>query len=288
MSGEWVPSTVEREDTVTVGAARALHDLLDAGREEPRLGDELPLLWHWLAFLPQARQSDIGPDGHPLTGTFLPPTGGRQRMYAGGHVAVVKPPRIGELLIRKSAVTDVQLKEGRTGELMFVTVEHSIDSNGGAIEDRNDIVYKAPASVSAAPRTAARAMGDVENDNKWDGGRTLAIDPALLFRFSALTYNAHRIHYDRDYATRTEGYPGLVVHGPLQAVLLADALNLAMPGRRPSSFTFRSTAPAFDTCPLELRFRNTEGNESVELAAFSNGKQTMAATAVLTPETRQK
>lgn len=279
---EWVPSTAERRDTVTVAAATAMHELLDTGGNAPQLGDPLPLLWHWLAFLPQARQSEIGPDGHPVTGTFLPPTGGRQRMYAGGHVSMTKALRIGDPLVRKSMVTGIEHKTGRSGDLIFVTVEHVITSARGEVSDRNDIVYKDP-----GPPLATRADGGVNDGSEWEGGRTVAIDSTLLFRFSALTYNAHRIHYDRDYATKSEGYPGLVVHGPLQAVLLADAASGAAPGMRLSSFNFRSTAPAFDNAPLELGFRRSGSSDAVELAAFSNGKQTMTATAVLAPETRR-
>ncbi|MFK0007690.1 MaoC family dehydratase N-terminal domain-containing protein [Paenarthrobacter sp. NPDC090520] len=288
MTGGWVASAVERRDVVSVAAATALHDLLDTGGRAPRRGDPLPLLWHWLAFLPQARQSDLGPDGHPVTGAFLPPTGGRQRMYAGGHVTVTKPPRVGDPLTRKSSVTDVQHKSGRSGELMFVTVEHTITGPTGELDDRNDIVYKNP--VPAPSRTGGagpRSAGVTDPDTGWEWGRTVDIDPALLFRFSALTYNAHRIHYDRDYAVNTEGYPGLVVHGPLQAVLLADALSLVLPNHRPTSFTFRSTAPAFDNAPLQLRYRSSTEPGVAELAAFSNGTQTMTATAVLTPEARR-
>ncbi|MFJ4170747.1 MaoC family dehydratase N-terminal domain-containing protein [Paenarthrobacter sp. NPDC089714] len=288
MTDQWLPTTVERRDVVSVAAATALHDLLDTGGNAPRLGDPLPLLWHWLAFLPQARQSDLGPDGHPVTGTFLPPSGGRQRMYAGGHVTVTKPPRIGDPLTRKSTVTDVQHKSGRSGELMFVTVEHGVSSATGELSDRNDIVYKHPAPLpgktgGGTQRTAAIT----DQDTGWEWGRTVDIDPALLFRFSALTYNAHRIHYDRDYAVNTEGYPGLVVHGPLQAVLLADALSVVLPHHRPTSFSFRSTAPAFDNAPLVLRYRSSGGAGVAEIAAFSNGTQTMTATAVLTPEARR-
>lgn len=203
-------------------------------------------------------------------------------MYAGGHVAMTKALRIGDPLFRKSMVTEVKHKTGRSGDLMFVTVDHVITSARGEVRDRNDIVYKDP-----APQVATRIAGLIDKDSEWEWGRTVAIDSTLLFRFSALTYNAHRIHYDRDYAVKTEGYPGLVVHGPLQAVLLADALDLAVPNMRPSSFTFRSTAPAFDNAPLELRFRSTGKPDAVELAAFSNGKQTTTATAVITPETRR-
>lgn len=280
MTPDWLPSTEERADTVTATAATALHDVLDAEGSRPETGDPLPLLWHWLAFLPRARQSELGPDGHPVTGAFLPPTGGRQRMYAGGQVAISGTPRIGDPLMRRSKVTEVSQKTGRSGDLMFVTVDHVITGAGSEIRERNDIVYKHPAKSVATPSSQA---GDERCE--WEWSRTVAVDPTMLFRFSALTYNAHRIHYDRDYATKIEGYPGLVVHGPLQAVLLADAATRVAPEMRLSRFSFRSTAPAFDNAPLELRFHRSGSSGPVELGAFSNGRQTMAAMAVLTSDT---
>ena len=271
---QWQPTRESRTDIVSAGAARALHDLLDREGGAPGEGELLPALWHWLAFLPQARQSDIGPDGHPRTGGFLPPTDGRRRMYAGGRVEIGGGPRIGAPLHRVSVVSDVAHKSGRTGDLMFVVVDHEIESEGGRIADRNDIVYRDPAPTSASGSPA----GDIDEGAVW--GRDVAIDPALLFRFSALTYNAHRIHYDRGWAVDAEGYPGLVVHGPLQAILLADAAERAHPGSRITSFDFRSTAPAFDAHPLRLRVRAGEGDR-VDLAAYSDGVRTMAASAVL-------
>jgi 3-methylfumaryl-CoA hydratase len=233
-----------REDLVTATAARALHDLLDRPGEAPQDGDPLPILWHWLAFLPQARQAELGDDGHPRTGDFLPETKGLRRMYAGGEVRVTGAPRVGERMTRTSEVVDVTRKRGRSGELLFVTVEHRIDAG---IVERSDIVYREPAPAKAA--TAGEAV----------------IDPTLLFRFSALTYNAHRIHYDRDYATAVEGYPGLVVHGPLQAILLANTVT-----RPVTRFAFRSIAPAFDIHALRV--------DADELAVYSGHTKTMTAT----------
>jgi 3-methylfumaryl-CoA hydratase len=270
---DWQPTTEIREDVVTAAAARALHDLLDRDGPAPQDGDPLPILWHWLAFLPRARQTDIGEDGHPGTGDSLPPTAGRKRMYAGGRVTVTGTPTVGVPLTRSSRVADVTRKTGRTGELLFVAVDHHIAADGGTIDDRNDLVYRDPSSGSGARSRDA----DIDADAIW--GRDVAIDPTLLFRFSALTYNAHRIHYDRDYATSVEAYPGLVVHGPLQAVLLADAAARALPGRAVTRFAFRSTAPAFDSHPLHLRVRHGQQGETIELAAYSDGAPTMTATA---------
>ncbi|MCU1475822.1 MAG: hypothetical protein JWQ64_515 [Subtercola sp.] len=275
MSEPWTASVEKRSDVVTESAARALNDLLDRSLAAPVTGDPLPLLWHWLAFLPQAAQSTIGADGHPIPGEFLPPMGGRVRMYAGGRIAVRGTPRVGQLLERTSLVTAVTSKKGRSGELLFVTVEHSAQSVTGSIDDRNDIVYREPGLPARDSSTP------VDIDDGWSWGRTVEIDPPLLFRFSALTYNAHRIHYDRDYATKVEGYPGLVVHGPLQAMLLADAIERVAPTRTVTEFEFRSIAPAFDADPVSIRLRHDLEPDSLELAAFSAGKQTMTARAQL-------
>ena len=279
MSAEWTPTTEHRRDRVTAAAARSLHDLLDRSGAAPAEGERLPILWHWLAFTPQASQCDIGQDGNPTTGGFLPPTAGRRRMYAGGKVTVTGDVRIDQPLERASVVSHVAGKRGKSGALLFVTVDHEILATGGAIRDRNDIVYKDPQPTSTvAP--VAQSLGD----NEWTGGRTVNIDPVVLFRFSALTYNAHRLHYDRDYATKEEGYSGLVVHGPLQAILLADLAHRMFPDQAVESFAFRSNAPAFDNSPLQLRGLSNAGATELELAVFTgNGTQSMSARATLAP-----
>ncbi|MGB4136076.1 MAG: hypothetical protein WA971_05915 [Microbacterium sp.] len=275
MSAEvWEPSIETRADVVTEAAARALHDLLDRPGPAPAVGDPLPVLWQWLAFLPQARQSELGADGHPMTGGFLPPTGGRRRMYAGGRSTSTGTVRIGEPLQRVSEVSEVVTKTGRSGELMFVTVDHRIGGAGGRVQERTDVVYKG-ADAGTAARPAAQG---VDEGAVW--GREVPIDPPLLFRISALTYNAHRIHYDREYATEVEGYPGLVVHGPLQALLLADAAARAFPDRTVTGISFRSTAPAFDRHPLSLRVRHGSDG-AVQAAAYSDGIRTMTAAITL-------
>jgi 3-methylfumaryl-CoA hydratase len=276
MSEQWQPRVETRSDRVTESAAGALNDLLDTDTPAPHDGDALPILWHWLAFLPQARQSELGPDGHPKTGVFLPPAEERARMYAGGRVTLSGAVTIGEPLAKTAQVTAIQHKQGRTGELLLVTVGSDIAAKLGSLRETTDIVYRAKTPL-AAPRPGADLI-----DGDWEWGRELRIDPTILFRFSALTYNAHRIHYDRQYAIGQEGYPGLVVHGPLQAIALTDLIRRAFPGRRTSEFSFRSTAPAFDTCNIELRLRGAE--DTVELAVFSDGRRTMTATALLGPQ----
>lgn len=291
MSGSWQPTTTTEGDSVTTRAAQAWHDLLDRPGRAPGAGDPLPPLWHWAAFAPRFRLAELAADGHPPTGGFLPPTGGRRRMYAGGTVTTTGVLRVGERLTRVSAVTDVTEKQGRTGELLFVTVDHAL-SVGAALDpvsvrEQTTLVYRGAAM--AADRPAERRADPLDHADQPDGveewplARTVPIDPVLLFGFSALTGNAHRIHYDRDYATTVEGYPGLVVHGPLQALLLADLVERTLPGYNVTDFTFRSLAPAFDNHPLELRGRHHPTGR-VELAALTrNGIRSMTATATVRP-----
>lgn len=274
----WQARTHTSADTLCAEAAGHLHDLLLRDGAPPVDGDPLPLLWHWLAFLPSARQDELGPDGHPQPGDFLPPTRGRARMYAGGAIARgAEPARIGRQLRRSSTVTGVTTKSGRTGPLTFVEVKHALTDGGHTVlTERADLVYRDAQRYQRAP------LPPTEPAAAWTCTRQVPIDPTLLFRFSALTYNAHRIHYDRDYATGVEGYPGLVVHGPLQAVLLADALDRALPARTVATFTFRGVAPAFDDHNLQLRVA-ADHTDTVQLAAYSADRLTMTATATLTP-----
>lgn len=269
----WVPTTQVTQDQVSPVAARALHDLLNLTGPAPHSGDALPLLWHWLAFLPQARQDELGPDGHPLTGTFLPPAGERQRMYAGGAIERCGQVTVGQPITRTSVVSDWRVKQGRSGELMFVTVNHLLQGKDGQIRERQDIVYRLP--QASTPPAAART----EPAGNWTTTEEVRLGSTLLFRFSALTYNAHRIHYDREYATGVEGYPGLVVHGPLQAVLLASLAERSAPDHPVDTFSFRATAPAFDHAPLQLRMRPGPDALSLDLAAYSEGRHTMTASA---------
>ena len=282
-----------RQDCVSGTASAALHGLLDAPGDPPRPGEALPPLWHWLAFLPDQAQRFLGADGHPMVGSFIPEERPPRRMFAGGRIAFAGDLVVGRTIKRSSRATSVTSKEGKTGSLLFVEVTHDLRTEGGGVvTDTQDIVYRqadtAPSPSSEqlpAPSPSSEqlpAPAPVERpDATWS--IELLPTPTLLFRFSALTYNAHRIHYDRPYATGTEGYPGLVVHGPLQAIGLAEVVRRHLPSRRIASFTFRARQPAFDGSPILLCGRLAEV-DTVELQAVSGASgTTMTATATLTP-----
>jgi 3-methylfumaryl-CoA hydratase len=214
----------------------------------------------------------IGPDGHPARGGFLPAVPLPRRMWAGGRLDLRGPLKVGDRVTRDSRVADIVLKEGRTGPLCFVTVLHRISTDRGtAIEERQDIVYRGADRAGAVPASAA---GGPARTARWT--KTIKVDPVLLFRYSALTFNGHRIHYDRAYVTGEEGYPGLVVHGPLQATLL---LTLAADQRGvPRSFEFRSGRPLFDGADFAINAEPVE--DRLELWVSDHlGQTTMAATA---------
>ncbi len=243
---EWIGRQEVLEDRLGLFPPAALSATLDRDDPEPREGDALPPLWHWLYFLPRARQSGIGPDGHPKRGGFLPPVPLPRRMWAGGRLTFSAPLLLGEEVRRVSTIADVSAKSGRSGNLVFVLVRHEIANAAGvAITEEHDIVYRdapAPGEAPAVPKQA-------EAESAWR--RDVVPDDVLLFRYSALTFNGHRIHYDRRYVTTEEGYPGLIVHGPLLATLLLD-LFARNDSRVVKSFSFRALSPVFDTTPFTV------------------------------------
>jgi 3-methylfumaryl-CoA hydratase len=259
----WIGKQETQHDQVTRFPIAALSATLDRDDPVPAAGDALPPLWHWLYFLPTARQSTLGPDGHPARGGFLPPVPLPRRMWAGGRFTFHQPLRVDEAITRVSTVQDVTIKHGRHGVLCFVLVRHEITGqNGLALVEEHDIVYRdVPGSgeAAAAPRPA-RA------DDAWQ--RAIEPSDALLFRYSALTFNSHRIHYDRRYVTETEGYPGLIVHGPLIATLLIDLLRRNT-GRTVATFRFRAVRPLFDIAPFSVH--GVPEGESVALWARDAG-----------------
>ncbi len=247
MSGEfnawqaWIGREEQRADRVTAAPVAALSATLDRVDPAPKDGDPLPPLAHWLYFLPVAPACDIGPDGHPHRGGFLPPVELPRRMWAGGRLQFVHPLRIGEQITRSSRIADIEVKAGRSGKLVFVTVQHAIvNAKGTALTEEHDIVYRDLPSPDAAPVKATPAPTDEAF------AREIVPDPVLLFRYSALTFNGHRIHYDRSYVTEVEGYPGLIVHGPLIATLLVDLLRREQPDADMRRFEFKAVAPLFD------------------------------------------
>ncbi len=234
---EWIGRTETRVDVVTPAPIAALSATLDCDMPDT----DLPPLWHWLYFLPLAKQSDIGPDGHARRGGFLPPVPLPRRMFAGGRFQFHQPLRVGDTLTRTSRIVDVSAKQGRSGTLVFVTVNHDFaTAEGIALNEQHDIVYREnPRADAPAAKPQAAPGGEAFS-------REILPDPVFLFRYSALTFNGHRIHYDRSYVTEVEGYPGLIVHGPLIATLLAELVRSNLPKARLSSFSFRAIRPLFD------------------------------------------
>jgi 3-methylfumaryl-CoA hydratase len=261
-------------DRVTRFPIAGLAATLDRDDPAPRSGDPLPPLWHWLYFLPTARQSMLGPDGHPARGGFLPPVPLPRRMWAGSRFTFHKALRVEEAISRVSTVQDVTVKHGRHGALCFVTVRHELSGEDGpALTEEHDIVYRdfpQPGEAPAVPRAARK-------DAVWQ--RDVRPSEALLFRYSALTFNSHRIHYDRRYVTETEGYPGLVVHGPLIATLLVDLVRRNTE-RTLASFQFRAVGPLFDIEPFAV---NGADDGSALWAADLSGRLAMEASATFSP-----
>jgi 3-methylfumaryl-CoA hydratase len=232
-----------------------------------------------LYFLPMHRQSDIGADGHARRGGFLPPVPLPRRMWAGSQFEFRAPIRVGDRVTRTSTIDDVSIKEGRTGQLVFVKVRHEVrcnESSDPALVEFHDIVYReaqGPDDVAPPPQAAA-------TDAAWR--RQIVPDDVLLFRYSALTFNGHRIHYDRQYVTQVEGYPGLIVHGPLIATLLMDLLRREMPGADVASFRFKAVRPTFDLNAFHVSGQPQGDGKTVRLwASDHDGWLTMDATAVL-------
>ena len=274
---DWEPSASTAQDTVLGSSARALHGLLDSPGEAPRTGDRLPPLWHWLAFRPDVAQRDLADDGHPKVGEFMPPTNHPRRMFAGGRLEFRAPITIGEQLVRQSSVTSISDKVGRSGPLRFVTVRHEVGIAADlAITEEQDIVY--------LHRGGSMQDAEADHSRNWTWHWDLPIDPTLLFRFSALTYNAHRIHYDRHFATEVEGYPGLVVQGPLQAVAACELIRRNLPHHNVRLLSFRARRPVFDDGPLLIRGRMVT-DHIVELATMDHeSRLALLATAHLDPQ----
>ncbi|MGZ8268764.1 MAG: FAS1-like dehydratase domain-containing protein [Burkholderiales bacterium] len=235
----WVGKKEVRHDTVSLWPVTALAATVDDTKLGIGSGTGLPQAWHWIFFLEAKSPSELGPDGHPKRGGFLPPVPLPRRMWAGGRLEFVRPLKVGEAITRESEIVSVEPKSGRSGTLVFVTVRHTIAAGGEtAIVEEQDIVYREAAKKGDPVPAGKEAPGGAQ----WK--REVMPDTVMLFRYSALTFNGHRIHYDKDYATGEEHYPGLVVHGPLQATLLLDLCrhNAAAPVKK---FEYRAMSPLF-------------------------------------------
>lgn len=274
---DWVGRTEICRDQVTAAPPTALAATLNHPDGGFKVGVDLPPAWHWLYFLPSARQSEIGADGHPRRGGFLPPVPLPRRMWAGSEMRFSRPLKIGEDVTRTSRIADVRLKEGRSGALVFIKVEHRIqDAEGLLLEEVQDIVYR----DAAKPGEAAPDPQPAPAECLWC--HEIHPDPVLLFRFSALTFNSHRIHYDLPYATGVEHYPALVVHGPLIATLLLDSLRRECPGRGLRNFSFRAVRPLFEASPFKVCGRlEPDGHTARLWAQDADGWLAMDASAEL-------
>ena len=278
---EWVGKTESLKDVITAAPMKALSATLDRSDPVPSAGSFLPELWHWLYFLPHARQSEIGPDGHPKRGGFLPPVPLPRRMWAGSRLEWLKPMVLGDSIERVSKIESVTHKSGRSGDLIFVLVHHEIFNQSGlALIEEHDIVYRdAPGSGDKPVAPTAAPL-----EAKWT--KTITPDDVLLFRYSALTFNGHRIHYDRKYVTEVEGYPGLIVHGPLIATLLVDLIRQSIPESKLKRFEFRAIRPTFDINPFTVSAipdleADPSGKTIKVWSEDHEGWLTMQATAVL-------
>ncbi len=270
----WVGKSEGATDLATAAPMRALSATLDRKDSPPQDGDPLPPCWHWLYFLPTHLQSDVGPDGHARRGGFLPPVPLPRRMWAGSQIHFITPLRIGQRLSRLSTIDDVQVKSGRAGPLVFVKVRHEVSGDGVlALREMQDIVYRG----MPLPGEPTPAGIVAPSDAQW--ARQILPDETLLFRYSALTFNGHRIHYDRPYAKDVEGYPGLVVHGPLVATLLLDLLRRQFPDSTVSRFAFRAMSPIFDTAKFEVCGRQNDPGGVSLWARTIEGQLAMEATA---------
>ena len=280
---DWIGRTEAVDDLASATPFAALAATLDwplpPGGYRPAPGTPVPALWHWLYFLPIHAQCEIGPDGHARRGGFLPPVPLPRRMWAGSDFVFHAPLHVGDTLSRASTIVDVTEKSGRTGSLVFVKVRHEVRRNASAdvaLTEHHNIVYRpAPMPGDVVPTPLAAPARST-----WQ--RRIVADDVLLFRYSALTFNGHRIHYDRQYATGVEGYPGLVVHGPLIATLLMDLLRRHAPTLNVLAFEFKALRPTFDIHPFSVHGEPASDGRTVHLWGRDHeGWLTMDATATV-------
>jgi 3-methylfumaryl-CoA hydratase len=265
---QWIGRTDVASDIVTAQLVRGLRATLFMEIGAPKPGDSAPFTTHWCLAQPVYPMSQLGPDGHPTRGGFLPPVPLPRRMWAGGQLEFLDTLRVGDEATRNSRISDVTMKTGSTGVLCFVSVEHVVTtSRGTAIRERQDIVYR-DVSVAQPPAKAPSPPPAAKHRESH------MADPVLLFRYSALTFNGHRIHYDRDYVTKVEGYPGLIFHGPMQAAFIVELAAKLHGGTAPKKFVYRGVQPLFEGSEFSINANDTDGG--MELwTANSAGQPTM-------------
>jgi 3-methylfumaryl-CoA hydratase len=270
---QWIGRSQEASDTVTAHLVMGLRATLFQDVGEPKTGDIAPFTVHWCLAQPVFPMSMLGPDGHPTRGGFLPPVPLPRRMWAGGELEFLDPLRVGDEAKRTQRITDVTVKSGSTGTLCFVSVEHIVSTPRGiAIRERQDIVYR---EMGGTPTAAPKAPPPPPVAKHRE---THVSDPVLLFRYSALTFNGHRIHYDRDYVTKVEGYPGLIFHGPLQAAFIVELAAKLHNGTPPKKLSYRGLQPLFEGS--EFSVNANDGASGLEVwTANAEGQPTMKGTA---------
>jgi 3-methylfumaryl-CoA hydratase len=269
----WIGSEQIQHDVATPSVLARLGALLDHAEPDRPL-ETVPPLGHWLFGLGATPQSDLAADGHPRLGKFLPPIPLSRRMWAAGEMEFLAPIGVGDTLRRRSTIRSIDHKKGRSGDLVFVTLDHEVYASSIlAVRETQQLVYRDKPTSNAPPRDTSVSLPTPH----WQ--RKVIPDPMLLFRFSALTFNSHRIHYDREYAVGVEGYPGLVVHGPLIATLLVDLFLLNHPNRKLTQFRFKAQEPLFDLDPFCIAGVSRDG--TAQLWAIGPD-QRIAMTAELT------
>jgi 3-methylfumaryl-CoA hydratase len=269
---QWIGRSTEATDIVTAQLVKGLRATLFLPVGEPKSGDAAPFTVHWCLAPTVVPASELGADGHPARGGFLPPVPLPRRMWAGGELEFFDTLRVGDEITRTSRIKNVNLKSGSTGQLCFVAVDHELTTPRGlAIRERHDIVYRDVTAGSSAPAKPASPPPAAKHRE------THFADPVLLFRYSALTFNGHRIHYDRDYVTKVEGYPGLIFHGPMQAALQIE-FAAKLRGLVPKKFAYRGVQPLFEGSEFSVNANETAAGLET-WTANSEGQPTMKGTA---------
>jgi 3-methylfumaryl-CoA hydratase len=271
---QWIGRSSQASDFVTPQLVKGLRATLFQEIGEPKIGDAAPWTVHWCLAQPVFPMSALSQDGHPTRGGFLPPVPLPRRMWAGGELEFFDALRVGDEVTRTSRIADVTMKTGSTGPLCFVSVDHLVTTPcGTALRERQDIVYRDMSSAqAAAPAKPAPSPPSAQHRDSH------MADPVLLFRYSALTFNGHRIHYDRDYVTKVEGYPGLIFHGPLQAAFLVEFAAKLRGGAAPQKFSYRGVQPLFEGSEFSVN-ANATGAGMELWTANSAGQPTMKGTA---------
>jgi 3-methylfumaryl-CoA hydratase len=278
---QWIDKQNSAVDTLALTPVNALAATLN--RPALAMGDRLPPLWHWLFFLPLTYQAQLGIDGHGAQHDFLPPVPLPRRMWAGSRIQFLQTLRMGEAVRRESRILDIVEKKGRSGALVIVTVQHDIYGAAGlAIREQQDIVFREAPSSGAEPDTPVSAPAQSLNP-QWSHEHRA--DSVLLFRYSALTFNSHRIHYDYPYTTVVEGYPDLVVHGPLLFTLLAQAMSQEHPQLGIKSLNMRAVRPLYCNRPFRLQGQLSHDKQQALLWSLDeHGSVTMQVDIILQPE----